>query len=224
MKRHNNHDLDDSQKPKKRSRTTNAQESGADQATTSDNGGSNTDAGEGPSTGGAQRPRADRNPPAGVPDSKGYRIEEQSHRRIFGKKLMRRYNGKMAQDTVYTVSITRPEWRESPMLEMESEMREMWADVLSTIRSDNVLPSDLIRIHIAHRDLPKGDIIIYLQQVSTITVDSIMDRIATVLQSYVTLKADDQLEISVGIIRFPRGRGQLKMLNIENDLCKKNQS
>ena len=97
----------------------------------------------------------------------------------------------------------------------------MWADVLRTIRNDNVLPSDLIRIHIAHRELPKGDIIIPLQTMASITVDSIMNRIDTVLQSYATLRADDQLEISVGIIRFPRGEGTFEMINLELDLCKK---
>ena len=41
------------------------------------------------------------------------------------------------------------------------------------------------------------------------------------LQSYATLKADDQLEISIGIIRFPRGEGRLQMLNLEKDFCRK---
>ena len=56
-------------------------------------------------------------------DGKAYDIEEQPNRRIFGKKLMRRYNGQLAQDTVYTISITRQEWRDRPLIEMEEEMR-----------------------------------------------------------------------------------------------------
>ena len=86
----------------------------------------------------------------------------------------------MAQDTVYSVSITREEWRDRPLLEMQEEMRDMWSDVLRSVRNEDVLPLDLIRIHISHRDLSKGDIIVPLQPISTLTVDAIMDRISTV--------------------------------------------
>lgn len=153
--------------------------------------------------------------------SKPYKIQEEPNKRIFGKKLMKKYNGKLATDTVYSVSITSPEWQGRPLLNLQEEMRGMWTDVLRTVRADDVLPTDLIRIHISHRDLTKGDITIPLQQVGAITVDGIMDRISTVLQSYAQLKADDVLEISVGIIRFPRGESRLNLLSIERDLCKK---
>lgn len=177
--------------------------------------------GQGTSQGDGPGARTGSGSEAGAPPDKGYDIEERPDRRIFGKKLKKLYNGKMAEDTVYVVSITRPEWRDRPLLEMEEEMRGMWADILQNVSNDNVLPSDLVRIHIAHRDLSKGDIIVPLQPLSTLTVDGIMDRISTVLQSYATLKADDKLEISIGVIRFPRGEGRLQMLNLEEDLCRK---
>lgn len=191
------------------------------------------DAGEGTSRGpvrvsGSQRKRkAESSRQSGGPSkkkkvkSKSYTLEEEPGRHIFGKKLMKRYNGQLAQDTVYSVSIARDDWRDRPLMDLDAEMRLMWADVLRAIRRDNVLPSDLIRIHISHRDLPKGDIIVPLQRMATITVDSIMDRISTVMQSFATLKANDRMEISVGIIRFPRGEGRFQMLNLEEDLCKK---
>ena len=147
-----------------------------------------------------------------------YEINQMPGRHIFGKKLMKKYKGGVATDTVYDVSITGKQWEGIQLVDLHEEMTQMWNDVLDTVRNDGVLPTDLIRIHISHRDLTKGDIKIPLQRLQDISAESIMDRIAAVLQSFSHLQADNILEISVGVIRFPRGEGvtRLAITNLNN--------
>ena len=121
----------------------------------------------------------------------------------------------MATDTVYDVSITGNRWRGMRMAELTSELTQMWENVIDTVRTDGALSTDLVRIHISHRDLKKGDIKVPLQKLGELTPQVIMDRIATVLQSHDQIKADNILEISVGLIKFPRGEGRQNITNIQ---------
>ena len=100
----------------------------------------------------------------------------------------------------------------------------MWRDVLQHVQREGVVPSDLIRIHISHQDLKNGDIKVPLQRISQITPDAIMERISTVMQSYHNLMMDDVIELSVGIIRLPRGRAKHNLLSISNNSLKDKRS
>ena len=145
-----------------------------------------------------------------------YRINQVPGRHIFGKRLMSRYKGGLATDTVYDVSINRGSCRGRLLSSLSRELSEMWARVLSAVRDDGAISNDLIRIHLSHRDLTKGDIKIPLQKVGDITPEDIMNRIATVLQSYDHLMAENILEISVGVIKFPRGNRGQAIINTQN--------
>ena len=134
-----------------------------------------------------------------------YEINEVPDKRVFGKKFMRRYKGGMATDTVYDVAITGTAWKGLKITNLTEELTEMWRRVIRTVADDGALPTDLVRIHIGHRDLTKGDIKIPLQQLKDLTPEAIMDRIATIMQSFEHLRADNILEISVGVIKFPHG-------------------
>ena len=141
------------------------------------------------------------------PKKKPYEIRLSPGKHVCGKKVMRTYKNGLATDTAYDISIVQDDWRGKRISDLTTEMKEMWQDVINTVTQDGAIPTDLIRIHISHRDLRKGDIKIPLQRVGDITPEAIMNQIAMVLQSYDTLKADDILEIVVGLIKFPRGEG-----------------
>lgn len=153
--------------------------------------------------------------------NKQFKFSEEPNRHIFGKKLKRKYGNGLATDTVYSVSIIDPAWLNQPFIDVQSEMTSMWEDVLRMVQNQGVLPTDLIRIHLSHIDLPKGDIKIPLQKFGNLTAQAIMDRIAMVLQSYASLKVDDDLEISIGVIKFPRGEGRVCITNVNTDLKRK---
>ena len=96
----------------------------------------------------------------------------------------------------------------------------MCIDVLDHVRTDGMLDSDLIRIHIGHSDLEHGEVKIPLQQVKDLTPDVIMERIAKIMQSYKKMIMEGITEISVGVIKLPRGEGRYQQLS-EQDLKKK---
>ena len=150
-----------------------------------------------------------------------YEISEVPGKHIFGKKFMNKYKDGMATDSVYDVSIVGPEWKGKKISDLTGELTQMWRDVLQTVRDDNALPTDLMRIHINHRELNKGDIKIPLQKVGEITPETIMNCIATVMQSYDHLDVDNVLEISVGLIKFPRGEGRAQIINLDSLADKK---
>ena len=66
----------------------------------------------------------------------------------------------------------------------------------------------MIRIHISHQDLTKGDIKIPLQRIEDISPESIMEHIAKVVKSNENLKVDGLTEMSVGIIKLPKAQAQ----------------
>ena len=149
-----------------------------------------------------------------------YEIQRRYGRHIFGRRLVRRYGNNIATDEVYNVAVLRDTWNGRPLTHLNDEMSHMWRDVLQHVQRAGVVPSDLIRIHISHQDLKNGYIKVPLQRISIITPDAIMERISAVMQSYHNLMMDDIIEISVGIIRLPRGRARHNLLNVTNNSLK----
>ena len=153
-----------------------------------------------------------------------YEIQRIYGRHIFGRRLVRRYGNNIATDEVYNVAVLRDTWNGRPLTHINDEMSQMWRDVLQHVQREGVVPSDLIRIHISHQDLKNGDIKVPLQRISQITPDAIMERISTVMQSYHNLMMDDVIEISVGMIRLPRGRARHNLLSVTNNSLKHKKS
>jgi len=145
-----------------------------------------------------------------------YYIQRMMGRRLFGQRLMRRYGDGVATDTVYDVGVVNPDWADVPMTELNEELSEMWQDVISHVITDGALPSDLIRIHIDHKELEHGEIKVPLQKVSDITPEAIMNHISTVMQSHKAMSVDGLTEISVGVIKLPRAQGRTKHLSVSN--------
>ena len=127
----------------------------------------------------------------------GYEVQRIYGRHLFGRRLVRRYENNVATDEVYEVQVVGDVWNGRRLNELQDEMGKMWEDVIQHIHDQGVLPSDLIRIHISHRDLKNGDIKIPLQQMHELTPEAIMERISKVMQSYENLMMDDVVEISV---------------------------
>ena len=121
---------------------------------------------------------------------------------------------------VYDVAIVRDTWNGQRLNDLNEEMTDMWREVIDHIKADGVLGTDLCRIHIGHRNLGKGDIKVPLQRFRDLSPATIIDRIDRVMQSHYNLKIDDVLEISVGIIRFPRTRGRHNHLSVSNESLK----
>jgi hypothetical protein len=153
----------------------------------------------------------------------GYEIQRICGRHLFGRRLVKRYENHVATDEVHEVQMG-DIWNGRRLNELQEEMGIMWEDVIQHINDQGVLPSDLIRIHISHRDLKNGGIKIPLQQMHELTPEATMERISKVMQSYENLMMDDVVEISVGIIRLPRGQARHQHLSLSNDSLKKNNS
>ena len=153
-----------------------------------------------------------------------YEIRRIYGRHLFGRRLVRRYGNNIATDEVYEVRVVGDRWNGRRMNELQDEMRQMWTNVIQHVRDQGVFLSDLVRIHISHRSLKNGDIKIPLQHIHELSPEGIMVRIEQVMQSYENLMMDDVLEMSVGIIRLPRGQGRHNLLSFTKDELKKKQS
>ena len=134
-----------------------------------------------------------------------YQIQRMHGRHFFGRRLLRQYANGTATDEVYDVSFVNDEWNNMRLNEMHGEMSDMWTDVIATMRREG---ADLVRIHISHSDLSKGDIKVPVQSIEKITPEGIMERIEKVMQSNHDLTIDGVLEISVGIIKLPKAQGR----------------
>ena len=145
-------------------------------------------------------------------------------RHLFGRRLVRRYGNNIATDEVYQVRVIGNPWNGRQINELQEEMRRMWMDLIRHVGDQGVFQTDLVRIHISHRDLKNGDIKVPLQRLSELTPESIMVRIEKVMQSYENLMMDDVLDISVGVVRLPRGHGRYQHLNLTNTKLKNKQS
>ena len=146
-----------------------------------------------------------------------YQIQRMHGRHFFGRRLLRQYANGTATDEVYDVSFVNDEWNNMRLNEMHGEMSDMWTDVIATMRREG---ADLVRIHISHSDLSKGDIKVPLQSIEKITPEGIMERIEKVMQSNQNLTIDGVLEISIGIIKFPRAQGRHQHLSITSESLK----
>lgn len=76
---------------------------------------------------------------------------------------------------------------------------------------------DLVRLHIRHDVLTKGDVKIRLQPCSQMTANTIMTRIEEVLQSHENLAIDDSFEVAVGVIHLPSGPGRAQVTNLHGE-------
>ena len=107
-----------------------------------------------------------------------YQIQRIIGRHFFGRRQLRQYANGLATDKVYDVVMFSDEW--NGMHQICRELMGMWNDVIESMRQEG---ADMIRIHISHEDLTKGDIKNPLQRIEDITPEGIMESMATVTQS-----------------------------------------
>lgn len=156
-----------------------------------------------------------------------YEMGRELGRRVFGRRLLRRFQNRNVEDFVYDVAIVDDRWDGLRMADMEVEMTRMWRDLIQQLWDDGMIGDDLVRIHISHRELQRGDIIVPLQRLGGLTPETIVEHIARIMQSFYHLLFGDVLEISVGVIKFPRGHGQPRKSLLgtsKNALKEKNKS
>ena len=99
-----------------------------------------------------------------------YEIQRIYGRHLFGRRLVRRYGNNVATDEVYEVRVIGDAWNGRRMNELQEELGRMWTDLIQHIRDQGVFQSDLVRIHIYHRDLKNGDIKVPLQRLHELRV------------------------------------------------------
>ena len=145
-----------------------------------------------------------------------YQIQRIIGHHFFGRKLLRQYANEMATDEV-GVAFINDDWNSVQLGELNREMMGMWTDVIESMHQEGV---EMIRIHISHQDLTMGDIKIPLQRIEDISPESIMERIAKVVQSNENLKVDGLTEMSVGINKLSKAQGRHQHLSVTNESLK----
>ena len=132
-------------------------------------------------------------------------VEEVIGRNLFSRRLIRQYGNRRAQDFAYRVSITDDDWDGLDFVHGKQRLRALWQGLMEHLkREETVDGEDLVRIHFNHPSLDAGDIKVNLQRFADLTPEVINDRLGEVAQSKRGLTFDGDLEIMVGLIKFPR--------------------
>ena len=138
--------------------------------------------------------------------AKPYTVEPISGHNLFSRRPVRRYGNHAARDHVFNVKFVNGQWDGLRFDEAQEHLHNMWQGVLHDVKAaDDLNDDDLVRIHIDHEDLNAGSIKVNLSRLGDMNPGIIMDRIGEVLQSKQNWSFDDSLEISVGVIKLPRG-------------------
>ena len=94
-------------------------------------------------------------------------------RHIFGRRLLRQYNGTTATDEVHEVRFVNDLWDGRRLADLYDELGQMWKYLLQQLADEGTRDTDLVRIHIGHRALDRGDIKVILRPLKQMTPDSI---------------------------------------------------
>ena len=143
-----------------------------------------------------------------------YELVEAHGRHIFGRQLMRRYEGTTATDQVFHVRFANDGWQGRRLVDLYDELNSLWKDLLRDLRDNQTVDTNLVRLHISHRGLLKGDIKVSLRPLSQMTPEAIGSRIEEVLQSNQDLPFDASFAVTVGVIHLPRGGGRTKVMRL----------
>ena len=135
-------------------------------------------------------------------------------RHIFGRRLLRQYNGTTATDEVHEVRFVNDLWDGRRLADLYDELGQMWKDLLQQLADEGTRDTDLVRIHIGHRALDRGDIKVSLRPLKQMTPDAIGSRIEEVLQSHQDVPFDETFSVTVGVIHLPRGAGRTKVTSM----------
>ena len=135
-------------------------------------------------------------------------------RHIFGRRLLRQYNGTTATDEVHEVRFVNDLWDGRRLADLYDELGQMWKDLLQQLADEGTRDTDLVRIHIGHRALDRGDIKVSLRPLKQMTPDAIGSRIEEVLQSHQDVPFDKTFSVTVGVIHLPRGAGHTKVTSL----------
>ena len=138
----------------------------------------------------------------------------------FSRRLIRQYNGRKAREFAYRVDLTDRNLSGLDLVRYERRLYDLWSRLLKHMRRDeNVGDEDLVRFHFNHPSLTSGDIKVNLQRFADMTSETISRRLSEVAQSKEGLRLDDNLEIMMGVIQFPRGGRRLTADNVAKSRC-----
>ena len=135
-------------------------------------------------------------------------------RHIFGCRLLRQYNGTTVTDKVYKVRFVNDLWDGRRLADLYDELGQMWQYLLQQLAEEGLRDTDLVRIHICHRALDRGDIKVSLRPLKQMTPDTIGSRIEEVLQSHQDVSFDETFSVTVGVIHLPRGARRTKVTSL----------
>lgn len=114
---------------------------------------------------------------------------------------MRQFKGGVAKYEWFEVKFSE-HWRGQKLTDLWDELPEMFNNVLNETSASH---TDLVRVHIRHKTLSKGDIKVRLQPCGQMNGNTIMTRIEEVMQSNDSLGIDDSFKVGIGVIRLPSG-------------------
>ena len=142
-------------------------------------------------------------------------LVERVARTPFSRRLIRQYNHRRAQEIAYRVDLADRNLLGLDIVRDERTLHDLWSSLLTHMRRDeNVGDEDLVRLHFNHPSLTSGDIKVNLQRFADLTPETINRRLSEVAQSKEGLALDDDLQIMMGVIQFPRGGGRLTADNV----------
>ena len=138
----------------------------------------------------------------------------------FSRRLIRQYNGRKAREFAYRVDLTDRILCGLDLVRDERRLYDLWSCLLKHMRRDeNVGDEDLVRFHFNHPSLTSGNIKVNLQRFADLTSETIRRRLSDVAQSKKGLHLDNNLDIMMGVIQFPRGGRRLTADNVTKSRC-----
>ena len=130
----------------------------------------------------------------------------------------KKFGANVAHEVIYDVIVTEP----SPYLHLDNalaQLKAMFETLLQHLRT-RFGNKDFVRIFIQHPVL-ESTIIILPLPLRDMSADIILERVEFVLQSSQSVPVDEELLISVAVIRMFQGSGHLKMTNVEEERIRK---
>ena len=144
-------------------------------------------------------------------EEKGDVIPPYDMNKLIGRRLLRQCNSTAATDEVYEIRFVNDLWGGRRLAELYDKL---WKYLLQQLADEGERDTDLVRIHIGHRALDKGDIKVSLRPLKQMTPDAIGSRIEEVIQIHQDVPFDETFSVIVGVIHLPRGAGRTKVTSL----------
>ncbi|KAL4217298.1 hypothetical protein ACF0H5_023749 [Mactra antiquata] len=114
------------------------------------------------------------------------------------------------------------QWQGRRLVDIRDQLHHMFSDLLARARQD-IQNDDLLNIIVRHPALNHA-IVIPLTRSTDLTIQKILDKIESVLQSEESLNIIDTFQVIAGALRIPRGTGRVRLFKVtgpDNSIHKK---